>query len=218
MKTTFVLWMLLASSFEALGQVPQLIGALRVVDSTGKPVGPVIDMGDYSPRPDDTVFTALKVDGARFRVSVTPSLLGPTGNTRVVFVSGDCSGTPLLEQDAIGGGARLFDQVAILGNNFSLYLIAPGGTFASYPILSARNFDDTCTSSVGTVTAIPAYKASDLRTYFVPPFSIQEVAPLVVGSVPAVSWESLAFVAVLVALMGFAVLRKFEARPGAQLK
>lgn len=154
---------------------------LKVFDATGKKVGDVLSMKEYSagyPNGSSPI-VALKFGGHVFTVEVLRHQLSGNLSDLLYFQSQDCTGTPYL-RGYLGAPALFGDQADVLlaahvsAPGKTVYLPVPGSISQSRSVQSSWWRDGVCQlGGDAGLLSVPAFPLIDLNTVFTPPFSVR---------------------------------------------
>jgi hypothetical protein len=142
---------------------------LMVTDSTGRPVGRVVDAAGGSPG------VVIEIDGFWTWATVSrTSLAWPSGLNSLQHTETKCTGQPYIPVTFPAGS--LFTNVVTIGPSWSAFVPDPRAPVGEITIRSERRADGTCVDYPVPHTAGGQTKAMfvlDLR--YIPPFALRHL-------------------------------------------
>lgn len=150
---------------------PQPVGALEIVDSDGRVLGP--PQGTLGPLLGYPETVVMKAGGRLFRLWVEPK--GLRTNNSVFYESTDCTGPAFIRDFELD---FLLTQANIAPPGLTVYLPDPNAP--RLQMVAHSNFtadEDGCSQSFDNDTFVPAVAVTTLDAYR-PPFRIPEASPI----------------------------------------
>jgi hypothetical protein len=183
--------------------------ALEVVDATGAPLGPVVDVVDWN-FPDAPVVTftvaghAVTAAVQKAGLMFTPASSGLVDAGTIYFTSSNCTGQAYLGN---WPPSSMWEPQAIVGPNNSVYL-------GSFVPPQAINYNSVLRPGVACAveagirgSAIPAAFLQNLTPPFQPPFELR-AAGLAALEVPAISLPGLTLLVIALGTASIMFLRR----------
>ena len=150
---------------------PQGPGGVRVVDATGKLLGPVVGIsevccGGFAGRPL-VLFTS---DSDAFTLAVGESVIEDSSGWMVHYTAPNCTGTPLFLRSTVADSPL---SPALIKKRRRICSRSDVGTHVLVTVLSYQNFDVACAPQAMEANYFLPAKAVLPLSEFTAPFSIQ---------------------------------------------